>query len=86
MECSYETESMKKYWVFRFSNELLKLLNNVTGSILLLGCGLCNLWLMGRIPRGIFDGVVAMAIVCLQSTVLWSISESQTRFSVYLKV
>lgn len=75
MECTYETGSMKKQWVVRFSSELMKLVNNISGSILLLLCGLANLWLMGRVPECIFDGVVAMLIVIMQSVILWSISK-----------
>lgn len=76
MECTYEMEPMQKYWVVRFSSELLKMVNNLSGSLLILSIGLLNLWLMGKFPKCIFDGITAMLIVCIQAPVLWSLSES----------
>lgn len=76
MECSYETGSMKKYWVVRLSSELLKMVNNISGSTLVLLCGFANMWLMGRVPKCIFDGMVAVLIVAIQSSVLWTMGRS----------
>lgn len=78
MECTYEMEPMQKYWVVRFSTEMMKLINNFGGAMLILGIGLLNVWLQGRFPKCIFDGVTAMLIVCLQAPVLWTLSKSVT--------
>lgn len=77
MECTYEVEPMQKYWVVRFSSELLKLINNISGSLIVLGVGLLNLWYMGRFPvyKCILDGMVAMLIVGLQTPALWTMSK-----------
>ncbi|KAI1281973.1 hypothetical protein HDE_13133 [Halotydeus destructor] len=79
MECLYEERDADKFWVVKFSSELITTINNMTGSMLVLACGLLNFWLQGRFPKCILDGIVGMLIIVLQSHTIWSMTKQNAK-------